>query len=212
MSPCPPLPFRDLHPDPNAWAASRRQSGGRASGRVAAAGALRFQVSGVADCSAGGTHATVNRSRNRTRWPTLPPRAELWATRCVPVRGRRGRPAGHRYTRRRSRRPPRPGFVSCPASPSLRHPHNHARPGQVQRRRVDGDRMCPAGTGLREGCSWPGPGCDQRTSYRATMLHGLAALDVVARANERTYHEPAVANFQLNLARPAASADTLTRL
>ena len=56
------------------------------------------------------------------------------------------------------------------------------------------------------------PGCDQRTSYRATVLPVLAALDRVARANERTYQEPAVPNFQVNLARPFASAVTLTRL
>ena len=55
-----------------------------------------------------------------------------------------------------------------------------------------------------------GPGRDgvQRTSYRATVLQMLAAFDGVARASERTYQEPAVANFQVNRARPAASAVT----
>ena len=52
------------------------------------------------------------------------------------------------------------------------------------------------------------PGWRQRTSYRAMVLQVLAALDVVGRANERTYQAPAVANFQLNRARPAASAVT----
>ena len=56
------------------------------------------------------------------------------------------------------------------------------------------------------------PGWRQRTSYRATVLQALAALDGVARARERTYQEPAVENFQVNRARPVASAVTLTRL
>ena len=57
-------------------------------------------------------------------------------------------------------------------------------------------------------CSRHRPGWRQRTSYRATVLQVLAALDGVARASERTYQAPAVANFQVNRARPAASAVT----
>jgi hypothetical protein len=49
------------------------------------------------------------------------------------------------------------------------------------------------------------------TSYRATALQVLCAFDVVARAAERTYHDPRRLNRQASRAFPVASPVTEMR-
>jgi hypothetical protein len=49
------------------------------------------------------------------------------------------------------------------------------------------------------------------TSYRATALQVLCAFDVVARAAERTYHDPGRLNRQASRAFPVASPVTEMR-
>jgi hypothetical protein len=56
-----------------------------------------------------------------------------------------------------------------------------------------------------------GRGSGYRTPYRATTLHALAPLEVVAPADERTYQDPGRPNRQVSRALPVVSVTTDTR-
>ena len=64
---------------------------------------------------------------------------------------------------------------------------------------------------VENGAGTKRPRSAYRTSYRATMLHALEPLDVVAAADDRTYHDPGRLNRHARRALPLVSVTTEMR-